>query len=299
MNDHYNGKRVLVTGGAGFIGSHICEKLIELGAIVTILDNLSTGSRNNIESFKDNVTFIEGDVTNLHTCLDATRDVEYVFHLAAFVSVPQSEIEPTVCHEINVTGTRNMLEAALQNNARKFIFSSSSAVYGNNEGICTEQSECNPTSPYGHSKLLGELLCEQYANESSLETIMLRYFNVHGPRQNPHGAYAGVVAQFRHAMEHNKPIIIYGDGTQTRDFIKVQDVALANIGLATHNHDQKAEIFNIGTGTSISLLELVEQLKSEYPDYTQTVRFAPARKVDIKKSQADCSKFLRIRRLFK
>lgn len=297
MNTHYKNKRVLITGGAGFIGSHVAEQLHKYGAHVTILDNLSTGSRDNIVAFKDDITFIEGSITNLHTCLEATRDVEYVFHLAAFVSVPQSKIEPDVCNEINVTGTRNMLEASLQNNVRKFVFSSSSAVYGNQQGVCDEQSACNPTSPYGQSKLMGELLCEQYTHDSDLQTVILRYFNVYGPRQNPYGAYAGVVAQFKHAMEHNKPIIIYGDGMQTRDFISVGNVAKANIHLAV-NSTKKSDVFNIGTGTSITLLQLIDMLKKEHPQYNGQVTFAPARTVDIKHSQADCSKFLKLCDMF-
>jgi nucleoside-diphosphate-sugar epimerase len=295
--EQYKNKRVLVTGGAGFIGSHVAQQLVGYGADVTILDNLSTGSRDNIVEFKRDVSFIEGSITNLHTCLWATRDIDYVFHLAAFVSVPQSKIEPEVCNEINVTGTRNMLEASLQNNVTKFVFSSSSAVYGNQQGICDEQSACNPTSPYGQSKLMGELLCEQYTHDSNLSTVMLRYFNVYGPRQNPHGSYAGVVAQFKHAMEHNKPIIIYGDGMQTRDFIPVEDVAKANIHLAITS-TQKSDVFNIGTGTSITLLQLIDMLKQEHPQYSEQVRFAPARTVDIKHSQADCSKFLKLCNLF-
>lgn len=281
---------VLVTGGAGFIGSHLAQELIKQKAKVTILDNFSTGSKENLENIANQITLIDGDIQDFSTCLDATKGKAIVFHLAAAISVNESMEHPDHCFGTNVTGTLNMLEACKRNGVSRFVFSSSSAVYGPATGTCSEQTPCNPLSPYGTSKLMGEHACQSYA--LYFDTVCLRYFNVYGDRQNPNGAYAAVVAKFRHQMTHNKPITIFGDGLQTRDFISVDQVVKANIKVGTIDGQLvNGQVFNVGTGKSINLLELIEKLKQEFPDYNQTPTFAPERDGDIKNSSANCSKF--------
>jgi len=281
---------VLITGGCGFIGSHIAEQLVASGAKVTILDDLSHGTTKNIEHIRENVRFIHASITDFDACLEATQGQHIIFHLAAMISVPESLLHPDLCHKINVQGTFNILEAARINHVKKLLLSSSAAVYGNTTNLCHEQMECKPESPYGFSKRIDELLCQEYAKIYGLETIILRYFNVYGPRQNPDSPYAGVIAKFAQRMQQNEPITIYGDGLQMRDFVHVSQVVQANLTLASSSISN-GEIFNIATGTSITLLDLVEQLKKQYPHYNQDIRFEPIRSGDLKISQADCSKY--------
>lgn len=290
MKHFYHNLPVLVTGGAGFIGSHLVEKLVELGAKVTVIDDLSSGSIQNLDRVLYKITFMQKSITDMNACLEATKDKAVIFHLAAFISVPDSIKKPQLCHQINVDGTFNILEAARINNVERFVFSSSAAVYGPAEHICKEDISCNPQSPYGTSKLVGELLCKQYADNFRLKTACLRYFNVFGDRQNPNGAYAAVVAKFKHLMKQNLPLTIFGDGLQTRDFIPVEKVAEANLTIAMLD-EIHGDIYNVGTGRSINLLQLVDLLKEEIPDYTGKITFAPARAGDIKHSSADCSKY--------
>lgn len=288
----YKDMPVLVTGGFGFIGSHLVEKLVEFGAHVTILDNLSSGNKENIEKVKDKVLCIQGDITDFETCLHATKNQQIVFHLAAFISVPDSMKNPFDCHKINVIGTQNILEAARINNVKRFVFSSTCATYGESECECKEDDHPASTSVYGFSKLIGEIYCKEYAQIFDMETVIMRYFNVYGPRQNPHGCYAGVIAKFSYNMEHDLPITIFGDGTQTRDYISVSNVVEANLffGMCDKLHTH-GEIFNIGTGKSISILELIDALKKQYPSYQKDPIFMPARPGDVKYINADCSKY--------
>ncbi len=190
-------------------------------------------------------------------------------------------------------GIFNVLEGARINKVKRFVFSSSSAVYGPTELPCSEESPTNPASPYGFSKLIGEYLCKQYALNFGIDTVMLRYFNVCGPRQNPKGAYAAVVARFSSHLQENKPIVIFGDGLQTRDFVSVEQVAEANLLMGMlESHKVHGEIFNVGTGQSINLLELVDILKQKYPHSTSTVTFGPERSAgEIRHSSADVRKF--------
>ncbi len=294
LQKFYAGKNILVTGGCGFIGSHVAEKLTHLGARVTILDDLSTGSLKNIQDVKNKVTFWQGDVTDFDTCAIATKNKDIIFHLAAFISVPHSFIDPTLCHKVNVDGTFNILQAARQNNVSRVIFSSSAAVYGPHEGVCSEKTACNPTSPYGFSKLIGEYYCMQYRTNFNLSTVALRYFNVWGARQNSDGPYSSAVAQFSQKMKQNKPITIFGDGKQTRDFVSVGDVADANILLGMHAPQLKESVFNIASGKSITILNLIDELKKQFPDYTGSIQFAPARSGDVFSSQADCSRYYQL-----
>jgi len=297
MKTFYEGKNVLVTGGCGFIGSHLAEKLVEFGAHVTILDDLSGGFEKNIKNIKDDVTFLNETITNSSACLQATKNKDIIFHLAALVSVPESVENPDLCHAINVDGTVNLLEAARLNGVERFVFSSSAAVYGATEKVCLETMPCQPLSPYGFSKYIGEQYCKQYAINYGLNTVTMRYFNVYGPRQNPNGAYAAVCAIFDKQMSENIPITIYGDGKQTRDFVHVCNVVEANLLLGMQNKEvMNGQVFNVATGKTVSLLELVDQLKESHPDYSQEIRFEPARVGDIKHSSADCSKYMKIRR---
>lgn len=292
MKTDYINKKIVVTGGAGFIGSHLCESLLRNGAHVTVLDNLSTGSYENMASFIDSITFIKGDITDYATCLQATKAADIVFHLAAFVSVPESLEHPFACHTTNVTGTVALLEALRANNVARCVFSSSSSVYGNHTDACDELSDCRPTSPYGYSKLIGELYCRQYATSFNLKTVCLRYFNVFGERQNPHGPYAGVVAKFRHNMEHNLPLTIFGDGSQSRDFVSVEKVVEANMRLALLPDQQmNGDSYNIASGTGTTIQELVTQLLKKYPNYSGPISYQPQRNGDLYSSKAHCYKY--------
>ncbi len=291
MKAYYCNKNILVTGGCGFIGSHIVHTLVSYGAHVTVLDDLSTGNVSNIAPVRNNITFIEGSITDGAVCAQAVAGNTHLFHLAAFVSVARSVQEPSLCHAVNVDGTFNMLEAARQAGCKRFVFSSSAAVYGTPDGTCCEETACKPLSPYGFSKLIGEQLCMQYAHTYGLETVMLRYFNVYGERQDPHGHYAAVVAKFTDLIKKNEPVTIFGDGLQTRDFISVQKVVEANLMVGMLPAGQvMTRQFNVATGKSITLLELFDQLKKAYPGYQYEPQFAPVRAGDIKESSADCAK---------
>lgn len=292
LQNFYPNTPVLVTGGCGFIGSHVTELLISYGARVTILDDLSTGSEKNIAHLAHKVHFIKGSITDPQTCLKATAGQKIIFHLAAATSVPDSVERPEFCHKINIDGTFNMLNAARLNSVERFVLSSSSAVYGAAEGASTETDLCYPVSPYGYSKLIDEYLCQQFSQNYGILVAMLRYFNVYGPRQNPHAAYAAVVAKFSELMEANKSLTIFGDGTQTRDFVHVTQVAYANViaammlSLTTTGH-----AFNVASGKSINLFELIDLLKTNYPDYSGTIIFENARPGDVQRTAADCKKF--------
>jgi len=292
LADRYRNVPVLVTGGCGFIGSHIVERLVGYGAQVTVLDDCSTGNEQNIAPFNNKIRYIRGSVADMQTCLEAAHGAQIIFHLGAFISVPQSLEQPDVCYRNNIDGTAHLLEAARCCGVPRFVFSSSAAVYGPQAGVCRESMPCAPESPYGYSKWIGELLCQQYTRCFGLKTVCLRYFNVYGDRQNPDGAYAAVVAKFKHQMQHNLPITIFGDGLQTRDFVPVARVVDANLQLALLDDSlMLGQVFNIATGTSITLLELIDILKKEFPNYTGAIQFAPARPGDIQHSAADCSTY--------
>lgn len=279
---------MLVTGGAGFIGSHLVDKLVTLGAQVTVLDNLSTGDKHNLAQSIANITFIKGDIRNKKTCFKASKNCEYIFHLAACVSVPQSMEEPDFCHDSNINGTFNLLEAARAHNIKRFTLSSSCAVYGQQTTVCSESTPCNPASPYAYSKWMGELLCQQYARVFNVPSICLRYFNVVGDRQNPNGPYAGVYAKFSDLMKQNKPVTIFGDGQQTRDFVSVAHVIEANLTLALLDNKRcNGQAVNIGTGTTTTVLDIYNRLKSQHANYDQKPLFYDARAGDITYSCAD------------
>lgn len=286
----YHKKQVLVTGGAGFIGSHLVEKLVSLGARVTVMDNFSSGNLGNLKSVVSAINLLYADVRSPYSCLKATTQQEIVFHLAAFVSVPESIMFPALCKQVNVEGTQHLLNAAAKNGVKTFVLSSSSAVYGNRAGICSEDDTPLPLSPYAASKQAAEEACVKAAQASNLNTASLRYFNVYGPRQNPHGSYAAVVAKFTHLLKVGQPLTVFGDGKQTRDFIPVSKAVEANLLTAMSNNLQGA-IFNIGSGTSITLLDLICQLEGELNLKNAGISFLPAREGDVLHSQAACQKF--------
>ena len=290
LRSFYKKKRVLVTGGAGFIGSHLAETLCSYEARVTVLDDFSAGCIANLRSFVSSIALMASDITSFKTCLKATKNQDVVFHLAAMTSVPESVNSPALCEKINIEGTSNMLEACRKNKVSTFIFSSSSAVYGDRNNLCCEDDKPNPKSPYAKSKLEGERLCRKHAERNSISTSCLRYFNVYGSRQNPSGTYAGVVAKFKHNLANKKPIVIYGDGKQTRDFVHVSKVVEANL-LVGSLSNLTGQVFNVATGQSITLLELLEQLEKETNQKQAGLVFEPARSGDIFSSQANCQKY--------
>ena len=292
LGPYYKGVPVLVTGGCGFIGSHLVEKLVELGANVSILDDLSTGDEENIAAVANKVNLIRGSINNFELCLKAAQNKKIIFHLAAFVSVPGSIANPQKCHLINIAGTQNILEAARIAGTDRFVFSSTCAIYGESPSKSHENLPPAPTSPYGFSKLIGEIYCKEYAHVFDLATVSMRYFNVYGARQNPQASYAGVVAKFMYNMERNLPITIFGDGTQTRDYVPVEKIVEANLMLGICEKQLiQNEIFNIATEKSSSIFDLIDTLKKKYPHYNNKIIFMPARPGDVKHVAADCSKY--------
>lgn len=293
MKQVYEGKNVLVTGGAGFIGSHIVEELVKQKAKVTILDNFSSGTLTNLLAILPYINIIYGDISNPFTALKATKNQDTVFHLAALVSVAQSVENPQFCKQINLIGTKNLLEGCKKKGVKNFVFSSSSAIYGNRDEECKEEDSTKPLSPYAKYKLESEKLCKQYAKDYGINTASLRYFNVYGDRQKVNGEYAAVVAKFKYNLIHKKPLVIFGDGKQTRDFIHVSKVVEANLNIAIQAN-LNGEVFNIGSGKSINLLELIEQLEKEINTKKTDLVFEDERSGDIKFSSANCEKYLKL-----
>ena len=272
----------LVTGGAGFIGSHIVEELLWRGDTVRVLDNFSSGTRANLESFKGNLEILEGDLRDSGAVKAAVRDVELIFHLAAFVSVPQSMLDPETCFSINVGGTVALLEAARRAGVSKVILSSSTAVYGDTDVFpTTEETPLRPLSPYALSKQVNELYARLYTGTLGLPVTALRYFNVYGPRQRPDSDYAAAIPIFVRKLVAGEPITIYGDGKQSRDFIFVKDVVRANLLAA--KSDAAGEAFNVCTGRETTLLDLLEELSEVSPRQPE-VRFEAPRPGDVYRS---------------
>ena len=249
-------KKAIVTGGAGFIGSHLAEELVGEGYSVTILDDLSAGKRENIEVLlkRKNVEFILGSITNLPLLQKLCAGVEYVFHQAAFNSIAGSIADPLLVHEINTGGTLKVLMAAHDNRVKKVVFASSSSVYGNTASVPQNEAMTpSPLSPYALTKLTGEYYCRILGQLHGLSTVCLRYFNVYGPRQNAQSQYAAVIPVFIQRVSQNMPPIIFGDGGQSRDFVFVRDVVRANI-LAARNDAEGS--YNIGSGQGVTINQL-------------------------------------------
>jgi nucleoside-diphosphate-sugar epimerase len=289
----------LVTGGAGFIGSHIAETLLRDGQAVRILDNFSTGRRSNIEILlrdypSSSLSVIEGDIRDRKTCDQAVTGQDFVFHQAAQISVPQSIIDPETTQEINIKGTLNILQASKEAGVQRMVLASSTAIYG--DSLLEKEAQKpkretmlpNPLSPYALSKLAGEVYCRLFSMHYNFPAVALRYFNVFGPRQDPHSEYAAVIPKFIERLLNGSSPVIYGDGLQSRDFVFVQDVVQANLK-ACHQRGIAGEVFNVASGRSITVLQLLETLKKILKSDQPPV-FAPARSGDIRYSRADIRK---------
>ena len=282
---------ILVTGGAGFIGSHIVDRLLDEGLKVRVLDNLSTGEKKNLAQHKNknSFQFIEGDIRNFDRVKKTVKGVDAVIHEAALVSVTRSVENPLLSNEINVTGTLNLLKASVDAHVKRFVYASSCAVYGDTETLPNhEKLAPNPLSPYAADKLTAENYAKIFHNVYGLETVILRYFNVYGPRQK-HGPYSGVISTFINCLLENKPPTIYGDGEQMRDFINVKDVVEANM-LALARREAVGEVFNISTGEPITINKLTQTIqKIMSKSFLKPVHAEP-RPGDIKHSYGDITK---------
>ncbi len=276
----------LITGGCGFIGSHLCEAVLARGGRVRILDNLSSGNPRNVEPIRHRVEVVVGDIVDEDVVARAMEGVSFVFHQAALVSVFDSVERPADNHAINVTGTFNVLSAARQCGVRRVVMASTAAVYGNDPEIPKRESMTpSPESPYAVGKITGEYYLRIFHSLYGLETVALRYFNVFGPRQDPGSAYSGVISRFVDILKQGKVPTVYGDGLQSRDFVHVSDVVAANM-LAMHDPGVgKGDVFNVGTGRSVTLLDLLTELAGLLGRLVAP-EFRPARPGDIRASLA-------------
>jgi nucleoside-diphosphate-sugar epimerase len=284
------GGKILVTGGAGFIGSHLVPLLLEKGYSVTVFDNLSTGKKGNLYAVlrHPNFGFVRGDIRKPAELREAMKDVDVVVHLAALIDVSASVANPTLTHEVNVTGTLNVLHQAAKEGVRRLVFASSTAVYGDAKKLPVKESEpLRPISPYAASKAAAEAYCCAYAGCFGLDAVALRLFNVYGPK-NENSPYSGVITKFLMQAVRGEALTVQGDGEQTRDFIYVSDVANA-LSLALEAKDVSGEVFNVCTGMPISINRLADAV-GKATGKTLQVTYGPARVGDIRFSYGDGSK---------
>ena len=279
-------KRVyLVTGGAGFIGSHICERLLKEGQSVRVLDNFVSGKESNLESIGGDVDLIRGDIRDAQTVAGAVKGVDIVFHEAALGSVPRSVADPVTTHEVNITGTLNVLLAARDAGVRRVVYASSSSVYGDTKVLPKHEGMTGqPLSPYALSKLAGEHYINVFNRVYGFEAVSLRYFNIFGPRQDPESQYAAVIPRFVQALLEGRQPVIYGDGLQSRDFTYVENVVEANL-LASEADAASGRAFNVACGGRYSLLDLLDKLKQILGSSIEPIHEAP-RAGDVRDSQA-------------
>ena len=299
LEKHFTNKHILVTGGAGFIGSNLVAKLLKLGAKVTVLDNLETGKMENLVDFETNAkfNFIHGDITNFETCLNACQGIDAISHQAALGSVPRSIAYPHKTHATNATGFLNMAHAAKEKGIHRFVYASSSSVYGDSKtSPKTIGSEGNLLSPYAVTKHLNEEYAAVYHRLHNMQSVGLRYFNVFGPKQDPHGVYAAAIPKFIDAMVKGGEITIHGDGEQTRDFTYVENAVQANLlGLSTNNTLAFGNVFNVACGHYFSLNQVIAEIKTnlialdKFNPTIQIIHGEP-RQGDIRDSLADISK---------
>lgn len=291
--------KILVTGGAGFIGSNLCEYLVEQGVNVTCLDNFLTGKRSNIEHLlsRDNFRLIEGDIRDFDTCLTATQDCDLILHQAALGSVPRSIEDPVTTNAINVDGFLNMINAARQNKVRRFVYAASSSTYGDHPGLPKVEDRIGkPLSPYAVSKYVNELYAKVFSDLHGMETIGLRYFNVFGRRQDPNGAYAAAIPRFINALIRYESPVIHGDGMQTRDFTYIDNVIQANVLAATVDRPEALNtVYNVAYGRNTDLLTLVTLLRELLANFDPSIssveiQHGPDRIGDVRHSLADISK---------
>ena len=301
MNDFNNlkNKTILVTGGAGFIGSNLCEKLLEIGSKVKCLDNFSTGHQINISSFLDHndFTLIEGDIRKIEDCLKATKDVDYVLHQAALGSVPRSIKDPITSNEVNITGFLNMLVAARDNGVKRFVFAASSSTYGDSESMPkVEDIIGKPLSPYAITKYVNELYADIFSTTYGIETIGLRYFNVFGRKQDPNGAYAAVIPKFVSQLMNGESPVINGEGNYSRDFTYIDNVIQANLlSLVTTNEKAINTVYNVAYGDRNTLNDLLRYLKEYLSEFDTKIAnidviYGPNRPGDIPHSHASIDK---------
>ena len=275
--------RYLVTGGAGFIGSHLVHTLLDRGADVRVLDNFSTGKRENLSGLASRLEVLEGDVRDRAAVEKAVRDVEVVFHEAAFVSVPESMEKPQDCFDVNVTAMINLFDAAREAGVKLVVIASSAAVYGESDALpLRETTPTQSLSPYAASKRTGEIYAQLYTQAFGLDVVALRYFNVFGPRQRPDSMYAAAVPIFVRRLLDGQPVTIFGDGGQTRDLINVRDVVRANL-IASEHPNAPGQTFNVCTGRETRILDLLEVLFDLFPDAQEPV-FVEPRAGDIYRS---------------
>jgi UDP-glucose 4-epimerase len=276
----------LVTGGAGFIGSHLVERLIEQGASVRVLDNLASGTLDNLDAVRARISFIEGDLRDREIVRHAAHGTRVIFHQAAISSVQRSIEDPRTTLEVNITGTLNVVEAARDAGCQRVVFASSAAIYGDAPELPkTEAMAPNPLSPYAISKLAGEQLCSVFTRVHGLETVALRYFNVFGPRQYPSSPYSGVISRFLLALQTGQSPVIYGDGEQTRDFVYVGNVVAANLQ-AAHAPGAAGRVFNVASGEAVTLNALLQSMAESMGVEVQACH-QPGRLGDIRHSLAD------------
>lgn len=279
----------LVTGGAGFIGSHLVEALVREGHQVRVLDNFSTGKVENLAAVADDIDLISGDVCHESVVAQAVAGCELVFHQAALASVPRSLEEPLATHAACATGTLVVLHEARKAGVRRVIYAASSSAYGNQPQPRKRETDLpSPLSPYAAAKLAGEMYCAAFWHSYGLQTVALRYFNVFGPRQDPRGPYAAVIPLFILALLEGRSPVIYGDGRQTRDFAYVENVVQANL-LAAHAPQASGQVINVGSGTAINLLDLLDELNRILGTDIRP-RFQPPRAGDVRDSLADISR---------
>lgn len=282
----------LVTGGAGFIGSNLCEAILKMGCRAICLDDLSTGKKENVDMFADNknYTFIKGDIKDLDTCMNACRGVDYVLNQAAWGSVSRSIEMPLFYEKNNIMGTLNMLEAARQNNVKKFVYASSSSVYGDHPVLPKKEGqEGNLLSPYALTKRVDEEFAKLYTRLYGLDTYGMRYFNVFGRRQDPNGAYAAVIPKFIKMLMNDEAPTINGDGMQSRDFTYIENVIEANLKACLASHEAAGNAFNIAYGGREYLIDIYHTLTKALGKNIEP-KFGPDRAGDIKHSNADISK---------
>jgi nucleoside-diphosphate-sugar epimerase len=282
--------KILVTGGAGFIGSNLADELIRQGAKVTIFDSLITGFQENLEEIKGDFEFIEGDLNDDEKIAKAVQGVEIVFHQAALPSVPRSIDNPKETHRACVDGTFNLLLKSKDAGVRRVIYAASSSAYGNQEMLPKRETmRPEPLSPYAAAKLMGEYYCQVFSNVYGLETLCLRYFNVFGPRQNPSSHYSGVISRFVDALMTGSTPVIYGDGETSRDFTFVANIVNANLN-AAQTTQGIGEVMNVANGERITLNQLLEVLKKITGKENASADYQPERAGDVKHSQADVTR---------
>ncbi len=285
----WKGRKVLVTGGAGFIGSHLVDALLSRGAAVRVIDNLSNGKRENLAHVAREIELMEADIRDAASCQNAMRGIEYVFHQAALGSVPRSMKDPSTSIAVNVSGTANVFAAARDAGVKRVVYASSSSVYGDSKRLPKrEGEEGKPLSPYALSKVMNEELADVFARVDGMELVGLRYFNVYGPRQDPDGPYAAVIPRFFKACLSGEAPVIYGDGEQSRDFTYVADAVAANVCGAEAGADACGTAYNVAGGRQTSVNELARAVRNAVGGGPEP-RYEPPRKGDVLHSAADLS----------